>query len=241
MELVEYMKWDSDFFGFKIGRARLENNLIQPGILDRAIDEARAYDIRCLYVELPFDIPEMLAYCSERKFLLVSLKTTLGKKLMHDVRNSKSENITCKLENNFYPHLLRIVKQVSTASRFSFDLKFGKEKSSLLYEEWLRKSFYEKYCDDFLVYVKNDMPAGFLTIKTREGQPYIDLLGVLKEQRGKGIGKCLIYNAERKLSQSNYNTLKVVTQAHNISALRTYQSMNFRIESMNMFYHKWID
>lgn len=241
MELVEYLDWDSKFFGFKIGCTRLENKVIQPKILNEAIDEARARNIKCLYIEVPFGIPEVLAYCSESKFLLVSLKTTLGKKLDNDIKRSKSKNITYKLENDFYPYLVKIAQQVSMASRFSYDLNFGKEKSYLLYEEWLRKAFYEKYCDDFIIYVRDDKPAGFITIKTREGQSFIDLLGVSNEQRKKGIGKRLISDAERKLSISGYNVLKVVTQGHNISALRSYQAMNFKIESMNLYYHKWID
>jgi len=241
MGLVEYLDWDSNFFGFKIGRMRIENNPIQPKILDKAIDEARAQDIKCLYVELPFSIPEVLAYCSESRFVLVDLKTTLGKKLDNETRRIISKNITYKLENKFYPYLKKIVKQVSITSRYSYDLKFGTDKSCLLYKEWLRKSFYEKYCDDFIVYVKDNKPAGFITIKTKDKHPYIDLLGVSNEQREKGIGKCLINDAERKLSRAGYNALKVVTQGHNISALRTYQSMNFKIESINIYYHKWID
>jgi dTDP-4-amino-4,6-dideoxy-D-galactose acyltransferase len=240
-ELVEYLDWDSKFFGFKIGRIHIENSSVQPKILDRAIDEARALDIKCLYVELPFGLPEVLAYCSENSFLLVSIRTILSKKLDCGTHKINSKNITYKVDNIFYPYLIKIVKQISAVSRFNCDLKFGREKISLLYEEWLRKSCYEKYCDDLIIYVNNNEPAGFITIRIKDGHPYIDLIGVSNEQRKKGIGKCLIHDAERRLSKSGYKTLKVVTQGHNISALRTYQSMNFNIESLNMLYHKWID
>lgn len=240
-KLVECLGWDSNFFGFTIGRIHIENGPIQPLILDRAIDEARAHDIKCLYVELPFGIPEILAYCSENNFLLTSIKITLGKKIGHKTKKSKSKNITYELKNNFYPYLEEIVRQISKVSRFNCDLKFEKKKITLLYEEWLRKSCYENFCDDIIINVENDKPSGFLTIKIKDGHPYIDLLGVSNEQRKKGIGKRLINDAERKLSIAGYKTLKVVTQGHNTNALRTYQSMNFSIESINMFYHKWLN
>ena len=241
MELVEYLDWDSRFFGVKIGHTRIAINQLKPKTMDKAIDEARANDIKCLYVEIPFGIPEVLAYCSENRFFLVDLKTTLEKKIdIKDTRES-SINMTYKLENKYYPSLTEIVKQISIQSRFSYDLNFGREKSRLLYEEWLRVSFYEKYCDYFIVYVKDEKPEGFITVKIKNGYPFIDLLGVLDEKRGKSIGKCLINEAERKLSEACYNTMNVVTQGHNIRALRTYYGMNFRIKSINIFYHKWID
>lgn len=241
MELVEYLDWDSRFFGISIGRTRIAINQLQPKALDKAIDEARANDIKCLYVEIPFGIPEVLAYCSENGFFLVDIKTTLGKKIDIKDTRANSINITYKLRDEYYPSLTEIVKQISVHSRFSYDLKFGREKSRLLYEEWLRVSFYKKYCDYFIVYVKDEKPAGLITIKIKNGHPFIDLLGVLDEERGKGIGQCLINEAQRKLSEVCYNTVKVVTQGHNIGALRTYQGMNFRIENINIFYHKWID
>jgi dTDP-4-amino-4,6-dideoxy-D-galactose acyltransferase len=241
MELVEYLNWDSQFFGISIGRTRIDISHLQPKSLDMAINEARALDIKCLYVEIPFGIPEVIAYCSENGFFLVDLKTTLEKKIGIKDTRASSINITYKLEDEYYTSLREIVKQISIQSRFSYDLKFGRENSRLLYEEWLRVSFYEKYCDYFIVYIKDEKPAGFITVKIKNGRPFIDLLGVLDEERGKGIGKCLINEAERRLSEARYNTMKVVTQGHNIGALRTYQSMNFKIESINIFYHKWID
>ncbi|GBE17355.1 TDP-fucosamine acetyltransferase [bacterium BMS3Abin15] len=241
MESVEYLDWDSKFFGFKIGRICIDTEQLRSGSLDKAVEEARANKINCLYAELPFGSPELLSYCSENKFLLVDLKTRLGKKLDNKVTRLSSSNITYKLENKYYPFLIKIAKQISIQSRFTHDLKFGREKSCKLYEEWLRKAFYEQYCDDLILYVKDDKPAGFITLRIKEGHPFIDLLGVSNEQRGKKIGTCLIKAAERKLSIAGYNTLKVVTQGHNISALSTYQSMNFRIEDMNIYYHKWID
>ena len=241
MEFIEYLDWDSQFFGLNIGRTCIDINQLQPKTLDKAIEEARVHDIKCLYIELPFSIPDVLAYCSENRFLLVDLKTTLEKKLDNKVTRLSYSNITYKIENKYYPFLIKIAKLISIQSRFTHDLKFGREKSSRLYEEWLRMSFYENYCDYFIMYIEDDRPAGFITVKIRNGHPFVDLLGVLDKQRGKGIGRCLINAAEIKLSEAHYNTMKVVTQGHNIGALRTYQGMNFRIESMNVYYHKWID
>lgn len=241
MEFIKYLDWDSQFFGFNIGRIDIDINQLCSKTLDKALAEARANNMKCLYLEIPFGHPDILAHCSENRFSLVDFKTTLFKILSGGERELGASNITYKLKDKYYPYLKDIVEQISKKSRYAYDPKFDRQMSRQLYEEWLRKSFYEKYCDDFIIYIEDQKPAGFLTLTIKNEHPFIDLLGVLDDHRGKGIGGCLIKEAERKLLEAGYKILKVVTQGHNIGALRTYQSRNFKIEGINIYYHKWID
>jgi len=238
MELVKYLEWDSNFFGFNIGRIDIGKNLLDRKILDAAISESVKKNIKCLYLEIPFGPPEILAYCSEKKFLLTDFRIIISK-ILSEKTNIVSDNITCKLENKFYPALEKIAIQISKQSRYIYDPKFGIEWSSRLYKEWVRKSFCEKFCDDFIIYIDNQEPVGIITLKVKDGVPFIDLLGVLNNKQGKGIGRNLIDNAEKKLYETGYRVLKVITQGHNIKALRLYQSRNFKIENTVLFYHIW--
>lgn len=242
MELIKYLDWDSSFFGFNIGRINIDSGQLRPKTLDEAIAKACACNVKCLYLEIPFSDPEVLAYCSEKGFLLVDFKTTLNKILINREEGGvRHSNITYELKDEYYSFLKKIVEQISRKSRYAYDPGFGQERSFQLYEEWLKKSFCKKYCDDFIVCIKDQKPVGFLTLKNKNGQAFIDLLGVLNNYRRKGIGGSLIKEAERKLLKAEHKTVKVVTQGHNISALRTYQNENFKIEAINIFYHKWID
>ncbi len=75
----------------------------------------------------------------------------------------------------------------------------------------------------------------------KNGHPFIDLLGVLEDHKEKGIGSCLIRYSETKLFKAGQRKMKVVTQGHNLTALRTYQIREFLIERITIFFHKWID
>ena len=183
----------------------------------------------------------MLSYCSEKKFCLVDFKTTLSKTISSHKKESIIDPITGKKKDEYYPLLKKIVMQISRQSRYAKDPKFGIKNSLKLYKEWLRKSFYEKFCNDFIIYIDHQKPVGFITLKIIKGIPFIDLLGVSNDARGKGIGGILIENAERRLFEAGYKVLKVITQGHNIKALRAYQSKNFKIENVNIFYHKWLE
>ncbi len=241
MGFIKLLDWDSRFFGFNIGRIVIDAHQLHHTILDKAVAEARANNIKCLYLEMPFGPPDVLAYCSGNGFSLVDFRTTLFKRLESEERELCVSNITCKLKDEYYHYLTKTVEQISALSRYAYDPRFGKQWSHRLYEEWLRRSFYEKYCDEFIVYIKGQEPVGFLTVRIKNKYPFIDLLGVLEGHRREGIGGCLIGEAERKLLKIGHKVLKVVTQGHNIGALKIYQKRGYEIETVNIFYHKWID
>ena len=110
-----------------------------------------------------------------------------------------------------------------------------------MYTRWLRNSFYESFADEFIIYIKDAEPMGFITIRMKNEIPFIDLLGVLNENLGKGIGNALIEAVLERMIQKGHKMLKVTTQGHNIRALRTYGGMGFQMECVNIFYHKWLD
>jgi ribosomal protein S18 acetylase RimI-like enzyme len=241
MRFVEYLEWDSQFFGFNIGRINLKKDYLTPKALDIALLEARNNHLKCLYLEIAFGLPEVVAYCSENKFSLVDLKTTLSKTLFIKKNKFRSENVTHTIKDDYYPFLKEIVGEISRQSRYFYDPKFGIQNCLRLYEEWLRKSIYEKFCNDMIIYLEDQKPVGFITVRVKRGIPFIDLLGVSNGTQKKGIGICLIDEVERSMYKSGYKALKVITQGHNIKALRLYQRKKFKIESVNIFYHKWLD
>jgi len=233
---IKYLDWDSRFFGFSIGRIELEG--LCTSALESAVSEAAANNIECLYLEVPFTQPDVVNYCSENNFLLVDFKTTLSKILF--CSESNTQNLTRDLKEAYYPFLKTIVNEVASQGRYVYDPNFGLQKSIMLYEKWLEKSFHKGYCDDFIVSIKNDKPVGFITVRNKEGVPYIDLLGVLESCRGEKIGTALILEAENRLIKSGYKNVKVVTQGHSAKTLRFYQNACFKTENVNVFYHKWL-
>lgn len=240
MGLIKFLDWDSKFFGFNVGAVNISQKRLGRSSLARAILEGRAKKIRCLYLEIPFNSAQTIAYCSEKNFLLTDFRLTLTKTLSQE-KSVAPNSINYKLEEKYYPALENIAIQISKQSRYAFDSRFGLRWSRKLYQEWLRKSFYENFCSDFIVYIENKIPVGFITLRVREGAYFIDLIGVARNRHGSGIGGALIDAAIGSLFKKRVRLLKVTTQGRNIKALSLYQGKGFKIESATIFYHKWLD
>jgi ribosomal protein S18 acetylase RimI-like enzyme len=64
---------------------------------------------------------------------------------------------------------------------------------------------------------------------------------VASESRGRGAGGRLLAAADGRATARGAARLSVVTQGHNVEALRIYEKHGFRIEGLNLFYHVWLD
>jgi GNAT superfamily N-acetyltransferase len=241
MSLVRILEWDSQFFNLPIGRIEIPSPSLSPDAISAALREAKDLKLACLYFQVPFVSPEITAFCSRQNFLLVDIRTVLSKPLENEPFPGESGEDIAGPEEAHYPVLEKIVESLARASRFYFDPHFGEEGANRLYRTWLRKSFSEGFSSDFLVAFRDGRPEGFLTLRTREGVPHIDLLGVAEEARGRGVGGRLIRCAESRLRAEGAGRLDVVTQGHNIDALRVYQKSGFRVASSDIFFHIWLE
>lgn len=240
MQLVKFLDWDSNFFGINVGVVKIAQNKLGREFLDRALLEARAKKINCLYLEIPSPSGEILDYCTENKFTLADFRVILSKELSKK-KKIISDMLTYKLQDEDYPYLKKIADLISRYSRFANDSRFGLKWSRKLYQEWLKKSFYGKFCDDFIIYKIDKKPVGFITLRFKDSVHFIDLIGVAGNKQKRGIGGILIDDAERRLFEQGQRLLKVATPGTNIKALRLYQNKDFKIEKTNFFYHKWLD
>ena len=89
--MIEYLKWDSDFFGLKIGRIINENSINDLSIA-KLLEKAENEEYRCIYLEISLE--DNLNFKKNRdNFYLADLKTTLNKKAaLHE--NAGERNIT---------------------------------------------------------------------------------------------------------------------------------------------------
>jgi ribosomal protein S18 acetylase RimI-like enzyme len=241
MSLVRILEWDSRFFHTPIGRIEISASSLSPDAITAALREAKGLKLACLYFQVPFTSPEITAFCSRQNFLLVDFKTVLSKPLDDRAFPEEAGDGIVSPEETHYPVLEKIVESLARTSRFRFDPHFGEEGANRLYRTWLRKSFSEGFSSDFLVAHRDGRPEGFLTLRPRDGVPHIDLLGVAEEARGRGVGGRLIRCAESRLRAQGAGRVDVITQGHNIDALRVYQKSGFLIASSDIFFHIWLE
>lgn len=241
MTEVRLLDWDSRFFGVPIGRIDIVPENLNPGALAAALRSAENLKLACLYLQAPFVSPDVTAFCARPDFLLVDIKTVLSKIPTPETSPEEPEYAIVPPEEAHHPVLEDIAETISRTSRFCFDPHFGRAGAARLYRTWLQNSLSGGFASHFLVAVRDGRPEGFITLRTKDGAPHIDLLGVAGEARGRGVGGRLIRAAEARVEAGGGDRLDVVTQGHNVAALRTYQAAGFRIVSSNLFYHVWIE
>ena len=238
----ELLEWDSDFFGFRIGR--MAAHLLTPEAAERADHWCRQNGVRCLYFLASAEDPATLSVAEENGFRLVDARVTLGMKRGEPSNGSQAVEkslaslrpaLACDL-----PALRKIAAYSHTDSRFYHDPNFPRELCSRLYEAWIDASF-NGTADAVWVAELDSVPVGYATchrdLAASEGR--IGLLGVSEQARGKNLGKSLVGKALEWLSAQGVTKISVVTQGRNIVAQRLYQRCGFLTESFQFWFHKW--
>jgi len=241
MGTIKHLAWDSRFFGIKIGKVITFGRRASANLIVDVIKQARRENYKCLYSEIPVEKLFLLKDILKNNFLLVDFKVILQKTLEFKKLKRPAGVQNAQKDAGYFTDLIGIADQVAMFSRYSRDPRFGKIQAKRLYREWLRKSFFSHFSDHFLIYKNKGIPAAFLTIRIKKHIPFIDLIGVSKKMRGKGIGGKLLSSIEQELYKKGFRQLRVVTQGENKNALIFYEQKGFRVEKITIFFHKWLN
>jgi ribosomal protein S18 acetylase RimI-like enzyme len=111
-------------------------------------------------------------------------------------------------------------------SRFYHDPFFSREDAEKVYRGWIDNALRDNLQKTFLL--EN---SGFIICrKLRENNGDIALIGVVSQNRRKGIGRALISKAFEWFHKEGVTVVTVRTQANNISAMNFYARMGFRVK-----------
>ena len=240
-------KFDSEVLGFRVAkilniksrgsseqlRTRIKNLIGE--LTEKKIDYA---SIRSESTNYP------LAHALEENgFILVDGLITLSLEVS-DLRFEKpDERIRAAIPRDVHD-LKKITKGLYSTSRIFNDPLIPKDRANKFYIKWIENSVLGKAADSVLVW-KEDKILGYVTLQkkgaaqrgsARGGQ--IPLLGVSEQARGKGIAKKLLNAALRKFKSWGVRQVVIETQMDNIPALRTYQSVGFKIMDSH-FTFRW--
>jgi len=234
------LDWDANFFGISIGRLELGTDVGRAEV-DVIVQDARSAGVVCLYVEVPFGSPSAIALSQIVGIVLTDLKTTLSRSLAQEENLVLETGIRSGVLLKDRQRLEEIVEQIALKSRYCFDPRFGEAAARRLYREWLRRSIDERYADEILVCERDGEAVGFLTMSHSLKQSSISLFGVHASERGRGWGSRLIRSSIFRATAKGSERFSVVTQGHNLEALRIYINSGFSISNINLFYHLWLD
>lgn len=235
--ICQFLEWDSQLFGCRIGRANITS--LTPEAISNLEAWRATHRIDCLYfLSDSADQPTTnLALANE--FRLVDIRITLERQIQNSaVATSPATQIRKAVEADI-PALREIARYNHRDSRFYNDGHFSAESCDKLYEVWIEKSC-RGWAQSVFVAAREGLIQGYLTCHLKQaGCGQIGLVGVAENARAKGIGTALISAAVEWFAAQGAVAVSVITQGRNVQAQRLYQKNGFTTRSVELWFHRW--
>jgi dTDP-4-amino-4,6-dideoxy-D-galactose acyltransferase len=218
----EILPWDSEFFGFGVGRLHAES--LTPELAADARQWCRDNGVSCIYF---LGAPE--AVDNPGGFYFVDTRVTCR----WDARPVEGTSPAVRpFESGDLAALEAIARCSHRDTRFYQDPEFDRARCDELYATWIRRSC-QGGADTVLVATDRGQPAGYLTCSGNS----IGLFAVAEGARGRGLGAQLLTAAQRYFHASGAACVEVVTQGRNRTASELYLRLGFRVVKTQHWYH----
>lgn len=233
--MIDYLKWDSDFFGFKTGLLQA-NKDIQ---LKDELEKCRTEKYKLIYV---FDEETILLPTSilqEYNGKLVDRKVLyemqVPNTLIANVEQTKPYS-----KQELTDDLLQLALVSGQYSRFKLDENFSTKVFPKMYNLWIKNSVNGKLADKVFVVEEAQQLVGMVTLKSKMDTLHIGLIATSPDFQGKGYGKQLINRTIQTAFELGLNKIEVPTQFENKQACKFYEACGFKIKSVTNIYHFWL-
>jgi ribosomal protein S18 acetylase RimI-like enzyme len=230
----EVLEWDSRFWNRRIAQVDRFDGAVA-GELEAWVE---ANGIDCLYLRIPVDSPELVHVAEDLRFRLMDVRYELAQRLDGDkgARDGRTREAT----SADVDALARIAHQVHRGGRFFADPRMPDERCADLYAEWIRASC-RGWADVVLVADADGEPAGYCTGHFDEDAGRIGLIGVRADQQRGNVGSALLTDTIDRFAAAGLSHARVATAADNHRALLFYERHGFRMESVQLTFHRWSD
>ena len=229
---VKRLKWDSDFFGLRIGRVEVYTQedvmelKLKKYTLQKEFDVLYIFDHDCIGLD-------------SMGGQLVDEKVLYRKECEH--RPTYSEVL--KYENEKpTPALYHLAYISGQHSRFKIDTRFIRGSYERLYKRWIENSCPRpKSNQQIFVYRIMGIEKGMITIDYHTTvSAQIGLVAVDTDVQHIGIGTKIMSTLEEYFYQQGGTTLEVYTQKANKKACLWYEKNGFKVASVVNIYHWWL-
>jgi RimJ/RimL family protein N-acetyltransferase len=240
---LRYLKWDSQLFGFPIGRIHANN--MSASILERRLQDTQKKKIK--FVELFCDVSDLVSIESSEKlgFSLADVRVNLMKTIdssIEDTHAGLNGQILKKATPKDLDNLIRIGNGLFSASRYYQYPNFDFEKVDLMYQKWIGNAILGQY-DDELYYIDNQSDIlAFCSLRynQREAMATIGLFGVNNQYQGQGLGSQLLDLVFLKSHKFGIEKIEIITQGKNTEALHLYQKNGFVLKKITLCFYNWL-
>ena len=238
----QILPWDSDFFGYKVGR--ILPFRLADAELKSVLAGLKNENVTLVYWPSDPEDPGSQeaarkngGFLADRKVTyVVDLERSPGKPFEEStdfgVMEYTGRETTDELDN------LAILS--GSYSRYKVDPNISKEQFERLFKLWILKSVNRTLAENVFVYIDGEKIVGMVTVGMKYGRGDIGLIAVDESARGRDVGGKLTRAAQKWAVARGCRYAQVVTQGNNLSACKLYEKCGYRIDSIVNFYHFWI-
>ena len=233
-ELVEPLDWDSEFFGFPIGKVSLDG--ATEDTLRAVDDEARALGLACLYGSLD-PAEETTAYLAQAAgHRLVEVAILFSRR----PGPFEAPPTDARVRRGTVDDLAALepaMRTMATFSRYATDPRFGDEAAARMHGAWMARA--ARDTEDRRLFLAEDDSGitGVSTCVAAGGVHRVDTTGVTKP--GTGAADALM--AALFAWAENGATEAGPCAARNVPVLRYVERCGFRASQTRYLFHRWLD
>jgi len=236
--IINHLKWDSDFFGIKIGKIDIYDENDFDSKLFKSIANEERYEL--IYVIKYFSI------FSKKKSLngeieLFDIMLTMSMKFNKNKYLNIPFNLLSKLSSSELKGCYHIAELTSGVSRFNNEPKIGNLKTKALYRKWIDNTINQEFSDGIFIEKKENKIGGLHIIRTDRANSigYFTLTGVDSNLKREGIGKKLwMQSFAYWAHESNILIIKSPFSFQNLPSFNFHLKMGFdKVEEVKYIYH----
>ncbi len=219
MKPISPLPFDSDLFGYPVGKAETDQDWIE----NQFLEEAKKYQLVYIFSVKPITIksPEIKE---------IETRLVFEKEL---IENPESDSEIRKFDGDLNSELESLAFQSGTFSRFKKDIRLNSGEFEKLYKLWIQKSL-----EDGQVLVA-DGNSGFVSCSIKADLGQIGLIAVEESQRGKRWGQRLVQAAEAFAFSKGAKKMRIGTQEANQPACSLYSKLGYVVVQNVRVYHYW--
>lgn len=235
---VQRLDWDSEFFGFGVGR--LVGPFESSSTLAAALQAAVERDLRLVYGVCGHEdaTSYRIALAAGGRFVDAKRTYALG---LANVQPTRIDIEDAGDDACSRRQLRSLAWQAAEFSRFRIDPALPAGSWRRMYSAWVRNSLSGQLSDAVLVERADGRIIGMITVSHSGKRGQIGLFAVDHRWRGRGIGHRLLDAALQRCRAEGCDELVVVTQGGNIAACRSYERAGYCVIEEQDIFHFWTD
>lgn len=240
--MIEILQWDSEFFGFGIGKIDLAGAVeLGSTEIERQMQHQ---DIRLLYIFHQQDqspVPlHSKDFTQHTGATLVDRKVVFAKALEEEKEKTTTPGISRIGNHQPTPQLYSLALQSGVYSRFRLDKNFPPGSFGRMYKMWLEKSLSGELADEVLIAGSDPQTTpGMATLSLKNDTATIGLIAVDEKARGQKTGHKLMTAARQIAAQAGKTQITVATQLDNHAACAFYKQLGYEVKEIWQVYHLW--